>query len=175
VGWKKDRRKIEFRSPNWNTLRTDAERHAWFEDKTTPEPNTGCWLWLQAYASDGYGMAFYGPHRRRGIRAHRAAWEIFNGPIPEGQVVCHRCDTPACCNPAHLFLGTPSENMLDMVKKGRAPGGRDTRKKLTIEDAREVRRLAARGVSKVTLSKQFGVSRTSILMIVRYETFKEAA
>lgn len=169
-------RRISFRSPNWNTLHTDAERREWFMEKVTPEPNTGCWLWLQAYATDGYGWAFYGPYRRGGIRAHRAAWEIFNGPIPEGMVVCHKCDTPACANPQHLFLGTPQENTLDMVRKGRhVVPNKDTSQKLTLESARHIRALAAQGVSKVQLSKQFKVSRTAILQVVRGWTHKEVA
>lgn len=53
------------------------------------------------------------------IGAHRAAWIIFNGPIPEKMHVCHHCDNGPCGNPAHLFLGTPSENRLDWVKKGK--------------------------------------------------------
>lgn len=171
----KGKRRISFRSPNWNTLRTNAERRAWFEDKVMPEPNTGCWLWLQAYASDGYGWAFYGPYRRGGIRAHRAAWEIFHGPIPEGMQVCHKCDTPACVNPQHLFLGTPSENMLDMTRKGRHPRTKRSHHKLTLASARSIRRLAADGVSKVKLAKQFNVSRSTVLQIVRGDTHKEAA
>lgn len=48
---------------------------------------------------------------------HRVAWEVTNGPIPKGISVCHRCDNPPCCNPQHLFLGTQSDNNLDMVEK----------------------------------------------------------
>ena len=58
-------------------------------------------------------------------RRSREAWELANGPIPDGMFVCHTCDNPPCCNPAHLFLGTPSENVLDAVAKGRwRAGGR---------------------------------------------------
>jgi hypothetical protein len=59
--------------------------------------------------------------KTRMVFAHRRAWEIENGRIPAGMEICHRCDNPLCCNPAHLFAGTRGENVKDMVAKGRAP------------------------------------------------------
>lgn len=73
------------------------------------DTNGGCWLWP---VSAGYGQF-------KGKRAHRLSYEAFKGPIPDGLFVCHKCDVPACCNPDHLFVGTASDNSLDMVKKGR--------------------------------------------------------
>ena len=55
----------------------------------------------------------------RTVSSHRYAWELWEGPIPNGMNVLHRCDNRRCCNPAHLFLGTQQENMLDMYAKGR--------------------------------------------------------
>lgn len=87
-----------------------------FEAKFTPEPNSGCWLWIGAKRNNyGYGSFVLG----RDENAHRAAWIIYRGPIPEGKWVLHKCDVAQCVNPDHLFLGTCLENHADMNKKGR--------------------------------------------------------
>lgn len=94
-----------------------AER---FHAQYIPEPNSGCWLWTGT--CDGLGR--YGQIYRDGkyVRAHRLSWEFANGrPVPKGLQVHHRCDVPSCVNPDHLWVGTQSQNMEDMVKKGRNP------------------------------------------------------
>ena len=82
---------------------------------------SGCWEWQLHRLFSGYGIM--GVQLGGKKYAHRAAYEEFIGPIPDGMFVCHRCDNPSCCNPDHLFLGTPQENMNDKVKKGRQARG----------------------------------------------------
>jgi hypothetical protein len=79
----------------------------------------GCWLWRGSRDGEGYG---YVQVLSRPINTHRIAYFIANGPIAKGLEICHRCDTPLCVNPEHLFAATHAENMRDMREKGRWPG-----------------------------------------------------
>lgn len=125
-----------------------------------------CWLW-QAAIVKGYGK--FKDDNRKHLASHRIAYELTYGPIPEGLLVCHECDTPLCCNPAHLFVGTPKDNMQDMVKKGRkgdAKGVKHGGAILTDEQVIEIRRLSNAGHSGKELARQFGVGDTQIYRIV---------
>lgn len=89
-----------------------------FEEKYIPVPESGCWLWLGATNQRGYGQFFWGGKLR--VSAHRAGYAMEHGSLPPSDVhVLHRCDTPSCVNPHHLFLGDQQVNMADMRAKGR--------------------------------------------------------
>lgn len=139
-----------------------------------------CWLWKGA-TSYGYGKCNF--RGERNWLAHRASWVMAHGEIPEGLWVLHKCDVRACVNPDHLFLGTPTDNVRDMMSKGRHYHGdrQWTRKhpervprgekavhaKLTAEKVREMRRLfAAGGISKMELSRRFGVTHATVRRIL---------
>lgn len=116
-----------------------------------------CWLWTGARREAGYGVIWY---QGRSISTHRAAWELAHGPISEGSCVLHRCDTPSCVNPTHLFLGTKGENCSDRSAKGRdSHGEAHYLAKLTEERVREIR-LSDR--SNTELARKHGVSREAI-------------
>ena len=85
-----------------------------------PVEEGGCWEWLGGRDLAGYGRIRLGPKARGEAKAHRVAWEITHGTIPDGMCVCHRCDNPPCVRPNHLFLGTIGDNNRDMHAKGRA-------------------------------------------------------
>jgi len=81
-----------------------------FDAKWTPEPNTGCWLWSAALQGDGYGV-FHDALRVK--KAHRAGWELYKGPIPDGMVLDHVCRVRSCVNPDHLRVVTLEQNLTE--------------------------------------------------------------
>lgn len=83
-------------------------------------PVDECWEWSGCRDSQEYGVLTHGG---RTHRAHRVAYELLVGTIPDGLIICHHCDNPPCCNPNHLYAGTNSENSNDMVSRGRARQG----------------------------------------------------
>lgn len=103
-----------------------------FELYVEPIPEAGCWLWMGSQ-DRGYGLIRRNRHHKQ-IRAHRASYERTYGPIRNSVLVLHKCDTPGCVNPNHLFLGTQQDNMTDKTLKGRSQS------KLSPDDIRNIRR-----------------------------------
>lgn len=135
------------------TLAEKLERYS------MPEPNSGCQLWL-AHTVWGYGHVYW---KDRDYRAHRLAWELANGPIPKGMVVCHRCDVKACINPAHLFVDTVLGNNEDKRRKGRqAKGEKVNTARFTAEQVRKIRKDNRRTDE---IASEYGVALSSIVRI----------
>lgn len=130
-----------------------------------------CQDWSGSKKSDGYGRAFL---NGRAVRAHRLAWMLAFGEIPEGLCVLHKCDNRACVNPEHLFLGTQLDNIADMVAKGRQNTCRDVRgdqrwgRKLTDAQVLELRREAQtwRGTRRA-LAARYGISPPHLCGILK--------
>lgn len=123
----------------------------------------GCWEWQASLNHGGYGqIGFNGGV----LYAHRAAWILANGPIPDGLYVCHKCDNRKCCNPEHMFLGTFEDNMNDKVQKERQArpiGEKSPTSKLTWEQVREIReRYKNETITQPVLAKEYGVSVSAI-------------
>lgn len=124
----------------------------------------GCWLYPRANRRHGYGEhQFYADGGALKYRAHRLAWMLTHGPVPAGKVVRHICDTPLCCNPAHLKLGTQAQNDRERDARGRtARGTHHGMAKLTPEAVMEIRRRVAAGETRAAVGTAFGVSRSTV-------------
>jgi hypothetical protein len=133
-----------------------------FWEKVKKDGPEDCWIWLSVINHEGYGRLWF---LGRFNQAHRLSWEFTNGPIPEGRFVCHKCDNPTCVNPAHLFLGTNEENMMDCFQKGRRSKSGARLKPPEVEEIR--RRYSNKEASSHKMAKEYGVSKTQILRIVK--------
>ena len=150
-----------------------------FWENTKLNEKTGCLEWQRGKANYGYGSLR--DENGKSVKAHRYAWVLVNGPIPEGMEVLHSCDNTPCCNPKHLFLGTQKENMEDMTRKGRRKskippqkGEGNNNSVLTKENVIEIKRLLKSGFfTHQKISDTFHVSRPTISLINTGKTWKE--
>ena len=159
-----------------------AEQRFWEKVDKTSSPR-GCWLWTKG---DGYGVFWA---EGKCVSAHRFSWLIHFGQVPDRLDVLHTCDTPACVNPQHLWLGTNADNVADMLSKGRQAAGdkssarlhpesllRGTEHpnaKLNDEQVRFIR-AAYTGSNRTqqSLANEFGVNQTIISDVILKRTWK---
>jgi HNH endonuclease len=138
-----------------------------------------CWIWTASRDVAGYGQVQI---QKQHYRAHRIAYELTYGPIPEGLVLLHLCDTRSCCRPDHLRAGTQADNVRDAMRKGRhrtpkeqrAFGEDNSQAALTWEQVREIRAKYATGrYKKRALAREYGVSWFTMWDILAGNRWKE--
>lgn len=128
-----------------------------------------CWLWTNGTAG-GYGQISIAGRR---FPAHRVAYQLAYGVDPGRLFVCHTCDVPRCCNPAHLFLGTAMDNKRDEQRKGRhVRGERCSRAKLTAESVVAIRARRLAGETYSSLAEAFGVTPAAVRFAVIGRTWR---
>jgi len=157
---------------NWDdTISTGPYAHMtwrqkfWLDVNRSWRPDS-CWIWEGKTYRNGYGCY---RQSKKGHLAHRVSYELNHGPIPEGMLVCHKCDNPGCVNPDHLFAGTQSDNIQDMLRKGRenpARGEKSGRSKLAQGDVDSIRKMARGGRRQKDIAELFSVSPKQISVIV---------
>ena len=140
-----------------------------------------CWEWK--VCKNGWGYGNFDVNGKKQL-AHRVAWELTYGPIPEGLLCLHTCDNPACNNPKHLWLGTNQDNVADMVAKGRQShklkgipkkeeskvymkGSKNGRSRLTEQDVICIRVLYQAGVQQAKIARMYKISPSQINLIIK--------
>lgn len=146
----------------------DDKTIARFWSKVARRGPDDCWDWTASRVTDGYGEFRLNKPRRK-CRTHVFSYEIHKGTT-NGLYVCHSCDRPPCCNPAHLWLGTNRDNINDLVAKGLfvvpdRSGEKNGRAILTETNIREIRTLITNGMHNTTIADRFGVTHSMISRI----------
>ena len=135
----------------------------------------GCWFWIGAN-NETYGLFWWSEYKRK-VGAHCASHMLFLGPVPDGLDVCHSCDTPLCVNPAHLFIGTRRQNILDAGAKNRmyrpdTNGTKNVNAKLNPDLVREVRAAVASGTTRTAVAKHYSVALNTVSNIAARRTWR---
>lgn len=146
----------------------------------------GCWIWTGTVNGAGYGtIGLGGAELGKGF-SHRVSYMVHHGDIPDGMLVCHRCDVKLCINPDHLFLGTYRDNVQDMIAKGRMNNLRTPARiesqprgpshgmaKLTEAEVLSIIDKFLEGeTTKASLAKEFNVSRAMVRNIINGKNWK---
>lgn len=140
---------------------------------STVKNENGCWIWPLSKDKDGYGFIKLYKHyglkeERKQLRVHRVSYEIFKGKISDNLYVCHKCDNPSCCNPDHLFLGSPKDNAHDSLSKNRNYiGEKNGSSKLKEKDINQIKKLYKIGWSQQKIADFFNVSQVLISKVIR--------
>lgn len=141
-----------------------------FEDKFIKGDKKECWLW-QASISNGYGNLTY---KNKSYIASRVSYQLYIGEIKSNMFVCHKCDNPLCVNPNHLFLGSPTDNVKDMMSKQRSAKGEDhSQAKLINSDVVKIKEmLKKQNFTDQTIADLFNVKRETINRIKLNKAWK---
>lgn len=148
---------MSFRNRNWAAMQI----------RTNYRINGDCMEWGGSKNSQGYGVVCFGGVT---MRAHRLSFEVHHGQIPDGMLVCHRCDNPPCINPEHLWLGTHYSNLQDMIQKKRNKRIDDTGLStgFSKEDVLSIRRMSSNGVLHSKIAEFFKTDTAWIYYWVNY-------
>ncbi len=119
-----------------------------------------CWLWIGSTQAMGYGQFWY---KNKQTISHRTSWILHKGNIPEGLIVCHKCDNKKCVNPDHLFLGLHQDNTDDMISKGR---NYVQKSKITEDDQKTIKHLYSTGITQREIAKKFKCHQKTIFRII---------
>lgn len=156
-------------NPKHLKIETIEER---FWRRTNIKSDVDCWEWTNSKDEKGYGLFSIG---RKTFRAHRIAYELKNGKIPKGMLVCHTCDNPSCVNPNHLFIGTNLDNCKDKILKERAMyvcGELQGHSKITDLQVEEIRKMRVDGIKLKDIAEKFGITETTVSDITNYKSRK---
>jgi hypothetical protein len=133
----------------------------------------GCWEYTGGKSPKGYGWVYVGMRKGKMhyMRANRLSWIYCHGEIPEGMLVCHKCDNPSCVRPDHLFLGTHKDNYADSQQKQRhSHGARNGNTKLNEADVEVIRELYRLGVYQRTIAALYGIRQSSAWAVIHRKT-----
>lgn len=140
-----------------------------FQSKVVFKGGDHCWEWKPPPKKNGYGQIQVDGKMQL---AHRVAYMLYKGDIPDGLLVCHRCDNRRCVNPDHLFLGTHTDNQNDSVSKGRrnCPKGESQWKSRFKEE--DILAIRSDTRTQTEIARDYGVTQSQISKIKSRSTWK---